>query len=339
MKFSVLKKSLGVLLGIGLFLGNFSESYSFFSSKEEKIILGFLPNEAGAEWDDYRNGMAAEIEIATGKEVEVRTTDSYEALIDAILAGEIDVAYSGPNQYVVAKDDPMGGEKIQPLTVNAGERKLSKAGYPGWIATKKDSDLHKEIKAAGIGDDLTAGGKDEIERIKMLRNKRFSFVSPSSSSGFKVPRAILYSVFGPNGTGEIQNKDDFANPQKIDFMEVVFSPTSDHQGNINSVVNGNVDAGAFCCDYFGQKGVDAKSIKEFYVLAYRTVPNGPIWANVEALGEEDAAKISEHFAELTIENASELGKKMWTGEKTYLTNETDGFVNVDDSFYDIIRQM
>lgn len=336
-----MKKFLSIFLGAVIFCGTAMDAQAFLGGKDkqDKIVLGFLPNEAGGEWDNYRNGMAAEIEKATGAKVEVRTTDSYEALIDAMLAGELDLAYSGPNQYILAKDDQLGGDNIQPLVTYAKNRDLTKAGYPAWIATKKGSELHKEIKAAGIGDDLTAGGKDEKARVEKLKGKRFSFVSSSSSSGFKVPRAILHSVFGPQGTKDIANKDDFANPQKVNFMEITFSPTSDHQGNINAVYNQSVDTGAFCCGYFGQKGVDAKSIDDFYVIAYRTVPNEPIWANMEALGEDNAEKIKKHFAQLTIDNATETGKGMWTGEKTYMSGPTDGFVVVDDSFYDIIRQM
>lgn len=332
------KKLLTVAMGSLFFMGMNLESSAFFGKKEEKIVLGFLPTEGSAEFEGFRDGLAAEIEVATGKKIDIRTTDSYEALIDAMLAGEMDLAFSGGNQYIMAKDDSRGKENIEVVFTYGPDGILEKAGYQGWIATKKDSDLYKEIKNLGIGDDLTPGGKDEIDRIKMLRGKRFSFVSSSSSSGFKVPRAILNNTFGPEGTKEVKNKDDFANPQKINILDITFSPTGDHQGNINLIYNGGVDAGAFCEGYFVD-GVDAKGIEDFYVLAKRIVPNGPVWANVDSLGKDNLEKIKVHFDNLSYDKASEVGKQLWTSKGTLLKGKDEKFLLVQDGFYEILRQM
>lgn len=332
------KKLLTVAMGSLFFMGMNLESSAFFGKKEDKIVLGFLPTEGSAEFEGFRDGLAAEIEVATGKKIDIRTTDSYEALIDAMLAGEMDLAFSGGNQYIMAKDDSRGKENIEVVFTYGPDGILEKAGYQGWIATKKDSDLYKEIKNSGIGDDLTPGGKDEIDRIKMLRGKRFSFVSSSSSSGFKVPRAILNNTFGPEGTKEVKNKDDFANPQKINILDITFSPTGDHQGNINLIYNGGVDAGAFCEGYFVD-GVDAKGIEDFYVLAKRIVPNGPVWANVDSLGKDNLEKIKVHFDNLSYDKASEVGKQLWTSKGTLLKGKDEKFLLVQDGFYEILRQM
>lgn len=332
------KKLLTVALGSLFFMGMSLESSAFFGKKEKKIVLGFIPTEGSAEFEGFRDGLAAEIEAAIGKKVDIRTTDSYEALIDAMLAGEMDLAFSGGNQYIMAKDDSKGKENIEVIFTYGPDGVLEKAGYQGWIATKKDSDLHKDIKKSGIGDDLTPGGKDEIERIKMLKDKRFSFVSSSSSSGFKVPRAILNNTFGPEGTKEIKNKDDFANPQKVNIMDITFSPTGDHQGNINLIYNGGVDAGAFCEGYFVD-GVDAKGIEDFYILAKRIVPNGPVWANVDSLGKDNLEKIKVHFDNLSYDKASEVGKQLWTSKGTLLKGKNEKFLLVQDGFYEILRQM
>lgn len=332
------KKLLTVAMGSLFFMGMNLESSAFFGKKEDKIVLGFLPTEGSAEFEGFRDGLAAEIEVATGKKIDIRTTDSYEALIDAMLAGEMDLAFSGGNQYIMAKDDSRGKENIEVVFTYGPDGILEKAGYQGWIATKKDSDLYKEIKNSGIGDDLTPGGKDEIDRIKMLRGKRFSFVSSSSSSGFKVPRAILNNTFGPEGTKEVKNKDDFANPQKINILDITFSPTGDHQGNINLIYNGGVDAGAFCEGYFVD-GVDAKGVEDFYVLAKRIVPNGPVWANVDSLGKDNLEKIKVHFDNLSYDKASEVGKQLWTSKGTLLKGKDEKFLLVQDGFYEILRQM
>lgn len=228
------------------------------------IILGFLPNESVPESKEFREGIAAELKEATGREVEIRRTDSYEALIDAMLAGEIHMTMSGGAQYIMAKDDPMGGENVEVLLTYAPDGNMSKAGYKGWIATKKGSKLHKEIEAAGIEHDLTPGGEAEKARMEMLKGKRFGFVSYSSTSGFVVPRSILYGTFGAQGLGLVEDKDDFADPSKINFMDITTAATGDHQGSANAVYNEVVDAGAFCCgNYFGQRGVDANGIEDY----------------------------------------------------------------------------
>lgn len=313
------------------------------TGKPEKkpIVVGVLPNEATPEAKDYREGLAAEIsEALGGRKIDIRRTDSYEALIDATLAGQIQIAISSGNNYIVAKDDPMGGDNVEIIATYAPNGELDKAGYKGWIATKKGSDLEKEIKMAGIGDDLTPNGKEEIARLKYLKDKRFSFVSFSSTSGFAVPRSILYSVFGPAGEKLVVKKDDFADPSKIKFMELTTSPTGDHQGSANAIYNEAVDAGAFCeGNYLSQEGVDSKNgIDDYYILAQRIVPNEPIWVNKTALGEKETKKLQEHFNGLSYDNASENGKNIWS-EFSLLKSKDDKFLNVDDSFYQILREL
>ncbi len=334
-----MKRKLAMLLLVaGVFVNVSVKNYGFFfKKKQDPIILGFLPNESGSEFEGFREGLEAELEKALGEDVLIKTTDSYDALIDAALAGEVDIAFSGGSQYILAKDAPEGGDNIQVLFTYGIDGKKEKAGYLGWIATKKNSDLHKEIIQKGIEGDTTPEGTNEKARIGLLRGKRFGFVSPSSSSGFKVPRAILNTVYGPNGTGEVAHKDDFANPKKVDFMDITFSATGDHQGSINAVYNQSVEAGAFCEGYF-LNGVDADSIDDFYVLATRIVPNAPVWVNVEALGEDKIEKIKNHFDGLGPNTATETGKKLWADRGTLLKKK-DKFILVDDSFFEILRQM
>lgn len=309
------------------------------NQEDKSIVIGFLPNESVPESRGFREGLAAEVETATGREVEIRRTDSYEALIDAILAGEIDMTISGGNQYITAKDDQLGGDNIEVISTHAPEGKLEKAGYMAWVATKNGSDLHKEIEAAGIEHDLTPGGQPELDRLAMLEDKRFGFVSYSSTSGFVVPRSILYGAFGPEGTSQVDDKDDFADPSKIKFMDLTVAATGDHQGSANAVYNEVVDAGAFCCgNYWGEQAVDAKGLEDYYILAERIVPNEPLWVNVDSMGRDTVEMIRDHFNGLTYETATEAGKNMF-GEETIIGGKENSFLSVDDSFYQIIREL
>lgn len=137
----------------------------------------------------------------------------------------------------------------------------------------------------------------------------------------------------------MEDKDDFADPSKINFMDITTAATGDHQGSANAVYNEVVDAGAFCCgNYFGQRGVDANGIEDYYILAERLVPNEPIWVNVDAVGKENIEKIRSHFDGLGYEEVSEAGRKIWEGT-TLLENKEDRFVTVDDSFYQVVREL
>lgn len=103
------------------------------------------------------------LERETGLKVKVSVPVSYAAVIDAMGADTIDVAWLAPTAYVRAKDK-VGAEVIL-AAVRGGSTTST-----GRVIVRADS---------GIVD------------VGQLKGKRFAFASPTSASGFLYPNALL----------------------------------------------------------------------------------------------------------------------------------------------------
>src|SRR5262249_12833922 len=118
-----------------------------------------------------RDAIAKIIQDATGKKVEHQTTTDYIIAIEALANGNADIGFMGPQGYIEANDK---SKKVQPLVVLSGESgTLDDAIYHSWLAVRKGED-----GAYKSGDGYS---------LDNIAGKKFSFVSNSSTSGFKVP--------------------------------------------------------------------------------------------------------------------------------------------------------
>jgi phosphonate transport system substrate-binding protein len=105
------------------------------------------------------------VEKETGKKVQfVRSTD-YNAVIEGMVSGKIDIAEFGPLSYVLAKNN---GAKITPVAsmVEKGQPPT----YQSYGIVPKDS---------------------PIKDINGFRGKKVCFVDPGSTSGYLFPTAAL----------------------------------------------------------------------------------------------------------------------------------------------------
>ena len=108
------------------------------------------------------------VEKETGKKVQfVRSTD-YNAVIEGMVSGKIDIAEFGPLSYVLAKTN---GAKITPIAsmVEKGQPPT----YQSYGIVPKNS---------------------SIKDISGFRGKKVCFVDPSSTSGFLFPTAGLQTA-------------------------------------------------------------------------------------------------------------------------------------------------
>jgi phosphonate transport system substrate-binding protein len=109
------------------------------------------------------------VEKETGKKVQfVRSTD-YNAVIEGMVSGKIDIAEFGPLSYVLAKSN---GAKITPVA--------------SMVANKGASPTYQSY---GI-----VPANSPIKDISGFRGKKVCFVDPSSTSGFLFPTAGLKAV-------------------------------------------------------------------------------------------------------------------------------------------------
>lgn len=108
------------------------------------------------------------LEKDTGKKVEfVRSTD-YNAVIEGMVSGKIDIAEFGPLSYVLAKNN---GAKISPIAAMVG--KGEPPTYQSYGIVPKNS---------------------PIKDINGFKGKKVCFVDPSSTSGYLFPTAGLQAA-------------------------------------------------------------------------------------------------------------------------------------------------
>ena len=183
-----------------------------------------------------------------------------------------------------------------------------------------------------------------------------SFVSNSSTSGFRVPTSSIIAYF----TNDKLTEDDLLPDGKF-FSEVYFGQS--HQGSAINLVNGNAEVAAFCdielAPYielvsgeentigavYGVKAnadapFDAHAGKEFVVIACTPVFNGPNAYNPKNLSaaeikaiqdlftSDEVANNGKIFYDATVEGAFGLYKKA----------SSYGYVLTTDSWYDAYRK-
>jgi len=142
-------------------------SYSFAMASDipKTLSFGLLPAEDAAEMIKQFQGIAEHIGKAVGLPIETRVSQSYNALIEAMNAGHIDVAYLGGSQYVAAR---RVGIDCQPVVV--AKAQTGRTYYKSCIIVRAESD---------------------IKCVEDLKGKTFAFVSPTSTSGGVGPRFIM----------------------------------------------------------------------------------------------------------------------------------------------------
>jgi len=304
------------------------------------IIVVWYPNESSDTHTEVRAEVNRLIEQATGRKAEERTTTDYTIAIQSIASGQADIAMAmGAVGYIEAKNQ---NPEVDVLFVNSDKDwGLDGAKYFAWICVNIDD-----------ADEYASGGSYSIDNIK---GKKMSFVSNSSTSGFRVPTSSIIAHFASDNLTE----DDLL-PDGDFFKEVYFGQS--HQGSAINLITGNADVAAFC-DIELQayielvSGVDtsvgavyrimddadapfdAHAGKEFVVIASTPVFNGPNAYNPKNLSAEEIQAIKDLFTseevasneilfyDADIEGAFGLYKK----------GSSYGYVLTTDSWYDAYR--
>ena len=304
------------------------------------IIVVWYPNESSNTHADVRAEVNRLIEQATGRKAEERTTTDYTIAIQSIASGQADIAMAmGAVGYIEAKNQ---NPQVDVLFVNSDKNwGLDGAKYFSWICVNKAN-----------AEQYMSGNTYSIENIK---GKKMSFVSNSSTSGFRVPTSSIIAHF----TGDNLTEDDLL-PDGNFFKEVYFGQS--HQGSAINLITGNADISAFC-DIELQAYIelvsgednavgsvyrikadadapfDVHAGKEFVVIASTPVFNGPNAYNPQNLSAAEIKAIQDLFTseevasnellfyDADIEGAFGLYKK----------SSSYGYVRTTDSWYDPYR--
>ena len=131
----------------------------------KQIRFGLLPAEDPTNMVQMFQGIAEHIGKTMGVPTTVRVSESYNALIEAMRSGHLDVVYVGGSQYVKMLDLKMD---VVPVVLNRDTD--NRTYYKSCIISRSDSG---------------------IKTWNDLKGKTFAFVTPTSTSGGVAPTFLL----------------------------------------------------------------------------------------------------------------------------------------------------
>lgn len=150
----------------------------------DKIKLGLIPTEGGADIQMRFKPLIDHLEAKMGVKVETFSASDYAGIITAMAHKHIDFAYFGPKSYVEAS----ARAGAEALALELG--KTGNKGYYGIIITQKESGITSLEQATD-------------------KSRTFAFTDPNSTSGCLVPSVLFYR--------------DLETPPENLFKEVSFS--------------------------------------------------------------------------------------------------------------------
>lgn len=339
-----MKKIVALVMSATLALGMFGACGAGEKSKgkSDTIRIVWYPNESGGDLEEARNEIGKVVEEATGKNVEHKLTTDYSIAIESLANDGAEIGFTGAQGYVEAKKK---NDNIEPLVVPSGKSgTLDDAVYYSWLTVR-----------AGEENEYKNGDKYEIDKIK---GKKMSFVSNSSTSGFKVPSSSIINHFRNDNLKEEDlmqgGKDKF-------FNEVIFGGS--HQGAAVNLLTNKSDIAAFCdtvlINYidvvsgeFNKEGTKYKISdkaeepftnlkgKEFVAINSTPVLNSPFVMNKNLLSEEDQKKLIDTFTSDKVTNNEKVFVKEDSDVKGFFTKtDKEKFLKVEDSWFNPVREL
>lgn len=334
------------VLGMSLLTGCSSDSKQATGSDSKTITMVWLPNESSEGHKNAREELGKIIEKATGKQVTHKLTTDYAITVETIANNKAALAWLGPQGYVEAHAK---NAAVVPVVVPSGPSgTLDDAVYYAWLAVNK-----------GQEQGYKQGDKYAIDNIQ---GQSFSFVSNTSTSGFKVPSSAIVKQFSA--------KDEWKNLKAADLMqggkdkffkEVMFGGS--HQGAAINLLSGKVQVAAFCDEvlnpYVQVVSGPANAVgsvykvkegaadplskyvgKEYVIISSTPVLNSPIVMNTKMFSADEQAKI---IAALTSKETAD-NKQIFVpkGDKfvgMFIKNKNEQFVKVEDAWFEPIRAL
>lgn len=316
------------------------------TTKSEPLTVVWYPNESGNELKAARDSIGALISEATGREVKHKLTTDYAIAIETIANGNAQIAFMGAQGYIEANAK---SADVQPLVVPSGKSgTLDDAVYYSWLAVPKEK-----------AEEYKTNGKFDIDHIA---GKRFSFVSASSTSGFKVPSEAIISHFGDQEKYKDLTAEDLAEANAL-FPEVLFGDS--HQGSAVNMLMDRSDVSAFCdtcvANYVELVEGEANTPgavykvktdaaapfnnlvgKEFVLISVTPVLNAPFVVNQSVLSKEEITSLKDVFtSDNTAKNEEIFVPK--GSDKAGLFEKSEGgnerFLSVEDSWFNPIREL
>lgn len=306
---------------------------------DSPLVWVWYPNESTPEFADARAAVINVAEEALGREITEQLTTDYAIAIEAIVNENAALSWFGGEGYVQAHAKDAG---VLPLVTNTGSSgTLADAKYYSMLGTLLENE-----------DDYKVNGQFDLDS---LSQKSFSFVSNSSTSGFRVPSSIISANFN------VDAEDLLEGGPNMVFSEVMFGGS--HQGSFFNVLSGKADIGAFCnscvSEYIEwEKGSsedpmagDIIRVKDDAVAPFdqvagtevvlvATVPvlNAPIVMNTNILSADEVAALQAAFTSDEVAANTSIFAPRDSNSKGFF-RQGQRFALVDDSWYDPIRAL
>jgi phosphonate transport system substrate-binding protein len=259
-----------------LALGAFATQVSAEAPKQ--LRFGLLPAEDPTLMVQQFTGIAEHVGKTLGLPVNVKVSESYNALIEAMRSGHLEIVYVGGSQYIKMLEI---GMKVEPLVLNKDTYK--RTYYKSCIVTKPDSG---------------------IKTFADLKGKTFAFVSPTSTSGGVAPAYMLVKN-GINPEKDFKNKI-YAGKHDASFLAV-------KNGKVDAGAVGDFyfwrwqDRGIFKMEKYDEpnnKLINA----ELSIIGCQKVPNTPMVIS-SSYGKEFIKKVQDAFLSLPEKTANAY--KIW----------------------------
>ncbi len=135
------------------------------ASGDEPLRVGLIPNENPEEVEAQYQPLEDYLKKELGREVELSVPTTYNAVVEAMVAGELDLAYFGGLTYVQARQRA----DVHPLFTEVNPR-TGTTKYRSVIIVPADSN---------------------VQKVEDLRGEDFAFGSVSSTSGSLYPSIML----------------------------------------------------------------------------------------------------------------------------------------------------
>jgi len=308
------------------------------------ITIAWLPNNAADDFKDTRAEIDKVIEKATGLKVEDKLTTDYAITVEALASGNAQLAYLGGESYVEAHTK---NPKVVPLVVNSGASgTLTDALYYSRMVVKK-----------GNEDQYKSGTGYAIDNIA---GKKFSFVSTSSTSGFKVPTAAIVSNFSKQDKWKNLTADALLQGGNDKFFSQVLFGGS-HQLSLVNVLTDKADVAAVD-DIDVVSYVDLAQGKDntpgavytvkkdaadpfsklagaqYVVIKSIPVMNGPIAVNTSALSQKTIDAMTKALTSDETTKNDKIFLPKDSKAKGFF-NAPQHFMTTDDAWYQPIRDL
>ena len=264
----------------------------------DTLVLGAVPSEESTALQESYSNIIRVLEEELGVEVEFFQATDYAGIIEAQIAGKVDLAQYGPFSYVLAKNNGANIDPVGAIVDGPDEE----PGYQSYGITRADN--------------------AEIDELADFAGRSVCFVDPASTSGFLYPSAGLLELGIDPETGVTPI---FAGGHDASAISVVNGDCEagfafDAMVDTQLIEDGAIQAG------------DLKT-----VWKSETIAGSPLAMSLD-LPESMQEEIRRLILEEANSDALLAAGRCDSEENCGITDENAwGYVLVEDSFYDGVR--